>query len=49
MQIKSIEKKVSKRARYLTFMEAEVRGRVQAEIGTLQKEISDIYSMININ
>ncbi|KAK1418326.1 hypothetical protein QVD17_27469 [Tagetes erecta] len=47
-KIKSIEKKVSKRTRYLTFMEGEARGRAQAEIDTLKQEISDIYSMINV-
>ncbi|KAI7728256.1 hypothetical protein M8C21_019039 [Ambrosia artemisiifolia] len=46
-KIKSIEKKISMKTRYLTSMEGEERGRVQAEINTLQQEISDIYSRIN--
>ncbi|KAI3725195.1 hypothetical protein L1987_64973 [Smallanthus sonchifolius] len=48
IQIRSIEKKISKRARSLTCMEAEERGRAQAEIDTLQQQISDIYSKINV-
>ncbi|KAI3827737.1 hypothetical protein L1987_01820 [Smallanthus sonchifolius] len=48
IQIRSIEKKISRRARSLTSMEAEERDRAQAEIDTLQQEISDIYSKINV-
>ncbi|PWA57645.1 RWP-RK domain-containing protein [Artemisia annua] len=46
-KICSIEKKISKKARYLTSVNVEERGRAQAEIDTLRQEIANFYSRYN--
>ncbi|GJU67031.1 RWP-RK domain-containing protein [Tanacetum coccineum] len=46
-KIRSIEKKISMRATYLTSVDVEERGRAQVEIDTLRQEIANIYSRYN--
>ncbi|XP_071726936.1 uncharacterized protein [Rutidosis leptorrhynchoides] len=47
-KIKSIEKKISVRATYLTSVDVEERSRAQADIDKLRQELTDLYSTFNV-
>ncbi|KAI3701809.1 hypothetical protein L6452_27166 [Arctium lappa] len=48
MQINSIERKISMKAKFLTSADAEERGRAQSEIDTFRQEIANIYARFDV-